>query len=108
MRVFWNLGLKPWAVVDAYCDTVLGDKALLARLRETKFDVAIVDMIYNECGLALAHHLDAALPTVGFWAFSFISGEPGEWILLVWLSCLHFYIFEVSPHLPVEHSEYQH
>ena len=78
--MFWNLGLKPWAVVDAYCDTVLGDKALLARLRETKFDVSIVDMIYNECGLALAHHLDAALPTVGFWAFSFISGEPGEWI----------------------------
>ena len=76
--MFWNLGLKPWAVVDAYCDTVLGDKALLARLRETKFDVSVVDMIYNECGLALAHNLDAALPTVGFWAFSFISGEPGE------------------------------
>ena len=33
MRVFWNLGLKPWAVVDAYCDTILGDGALLERLQ---------------------------------------------------------------------------
>ena len=78
MRVFWNLGLKPWAVVDAYCDTILGDGALHEQLRVAKFDVFIADMIYNECGLALAHHLDAELATVGFWAFSFISGEPGE------------------------------
>ena len=47
MRVFWNLGLKPWAVVDAYCDTVLGNAALLERLRATKFDVFIVDMGRN-------------------------------------------------------------
>ena len=59
-----------------YC---IATKALLEQLRAVKFDVFIADMIYNECGLALAHHLDAALPTVGFWAFSFISGEPGKW-----------------------------
>ena len=76
-RVFWNLGLQPWAVVDAYCDTILGDAALLGRLTAQKFDVFVADMIYNECALGLAHHLGADLPTVGFWAFSFASGEPG-------------------------------
>ena len=34
--------------------------------------MAIVDLMFNECGLALAHHLD--LPTVGYWAFSFAGG----------------------------------
>ena len=40
--------------------------------REEEFDFAIIDLMFNECGLALAHHL--GLPVVGYWAFSFASG----------------------------------
>ena len=54
-----------------YCRTVLAP-ATTALLAEEQFDVAIVDLMFNECGLALAHHLD--LPSVGYWAFSFASG----------------------------------
>ena len=50
LRVFWSLGLKPWAVVDAYCDTLLGDEALLAQLQGTKFDVSIVDPSKDRLG----------------------------------------------------------
>ena len=32
-------------------------KALKSWLREQKFDVAVVDLLYNECGLALANYL---------------------------------------------------
>ena len=33
----------------------------------------MVDIISNECGLALAAALK--LPVVGFWGFSFVGGE---------------------------------
>ena len=42
-------------------------------LRARQFDVALVDIISNECGLALAAALK--LPVVGFWGFSFVGGE---------------------------------
>ncbi len=32
-----------------------------------------MDLIYNECGLALAESLE--IPSVGYWAFSFSCGE---------------------------------
>ena len=37
-------------------------------LVEQKFDVALVDLVVNECGLALAYHL--GVPVVGYWAFA--------------------------------------
>ena len=36
--------------------------------------MAIVDLIYNECGLALASQ-GLKLPTMAYWAFSFAGGE---------------------------------
>ena len=45
---------------------------MIDQLKENDYDMAIVDLMYNECGLALAHHLN--LPAVGYWAFSFASG----------------------------------
>ena len=37
-------------------------------MKKEKFDVALVDLVVNECGLALAHHL--GVPVVGYWAFA--------------------------------------
>ena len=37
-------------------------------LEEEEFDVALVDLVVNECSLALAHHL--GIPAVGYWAFA--------------------------------------
>lgn len=37
-------------------------------LEMEKFDVALVDLVVNECGLALAYHL--GVPVVGYWAFA--------------------------------------
>jgi len=65
--------LNAWRVMDGYCDDLLGDSTLRNGLVSSHFDVALVDLIYNECGLALAASLD--LPSVGYWAFSFSSGE---------------------------------
>ena len=82
MEFVWSRGLgkmsivqqprNPWVVVDAYCEQLFGNADLMARLTEARFDVAVVDLIYNECGLALARNLD--LPAVGYWAFSFAGG----------------------------------
>ena len=71
-----KLAQDPWKVVRTYCDQLLGNDDLIARLRRTPFDVAVVDLIYNECGLAMASHVLAVPATVGYWAFSFSSGEP--------------------------------
>ena len=83
LDLLWNQGLaittlfrlpsNPWALVDDYCKIILGNKEFIERLRDQNFNLAIVDLVYNECGLALAHHLN--LPTVGYWAFSFSNGE---------------------------------
>ena len=64
---------NPWSIIDAYCEQLFGNEKLMAQLRGTKFDVAIVDIVYNECGLALAR--DLGLPVVGYWAFSFSGCE---------------------------------
>ena len=79
----WDRGLElftvfrlegnPWDVCKAYCEQLLGNNALRETLSDSNFDLAIVDLIYNECGLALAW--DLRLPVIGYWAFSFSSGE---------------------------------
>jgi len=59
--------------MKAQCDTLLGDSALIQSLKESEYDIAIIDILYNECGLSLLHHLK--IPSVGYWAFPFSSGE---------------------------------
>ena len=56
-----------------HCENMLGDYVGDAITKDpTPYDIAIVDLMFNECGLALAHRLGA--PAVGYWAFSFSSG----------------------------------
>jgi len=72
--IFWTVGQMISAddiLINKFCDIILDDD-LISILREEEFDFAIVDLMFNECGLALAHHL--GLPVVGYWAFSFASG----------------------------------
>lgn len=75
-----------FGLVDAHCSTLLGDSALLAALNASQFTVAVVDLIANECSLAVAHRLN--IPVVGYWGFPFQGGEvslqqwEGEKLLL--------------------------
>ena len=54
---------------NAYCSALLSNTSLHLQLNESQFDVAVVDLLHNQCGLALARHLE--LPVVGFWALPF-------------------------------------
>ncbi len=56
-KLFYYLGLKPYYMFHGFCDRLLGDQQLIDDLRDQEFNVAFVDLLYNECGLALAHHL---------------------------------------------------
>ena len=60
----WKKGLCPFSVfeggmqtVTASCNALLQNENLIDVLKKQNFSVAIVDLLYNECGLALAHHL---------------------------------------------------
>ncbi|XP_065341949.1 UDP-glucuronosyltransferase 2B4-like [Cloeon dipterum] len=80
LDVMWRDGLSPWGVpldafwtVPAHCDTLLRDVRLRRRLRQVGFHVALVDLLSNECGLALAHAL--GVPAVAYWALPATGGE---------------------------------
>ncbi|XP_042212020.1 UDP-glucuronosyltransferase 1A9-like [Homarus americanus] len=72
-RHMWQIPTDVFRLIDAHCLTLLGDVQLIRRLRRANFSLALVDIIGNECSLALAHSL--GLPVVGFWGFSFQGGE---------------------------------
>ena len=72
--IFWTTGQMIGAdeiLITRFCDLML-DQEMISRLEDDQYDLAIVDLMFNECGLALARHL--GLPVVGYWAFSFASG----------------------------------
>ena len=73
LNIFY-LPKNPWKVVTSYCHFLLSNETLKKELKDENFNVAIVDLIYNECALALANH-GLKLPTVSYWAFSFAGGE---------------------------------
>ncbi|XP_069955893.1 UDP-glucuronosyltransferase 2B1 isoform X2 [Cherax quadricarinatus] len=72
-RHLWQIPTDVFGLIDAHCITLLGDSALLRRLQRANFTLAVVDIIGNECSLALAYTLH--LPVIGFWGFSFQGGE---------------------------------
>lgn len=83
MQLIWDDGLglstilkimhEPWQLIGGYCHQLCQNTQLIQELREANFDLVIMDLVYNECGLALISHLK--LPYVGYWAFSFVNGE---------------------------------
>ena len=63
----------PVLLQSIFCENILGDYVGNSINKDpTPYDIAIVDLMFNECGLALAHRL--GIPAVGYWAFSFSSG----------------------------------
>jgi hypothetical protein len=59
-------------LATVFCSHVLGEEVAHAVTADPEpYNIAIVDLMFNECGLALAHRLQ--VPTVGYWAFSFSS-----------------------------------
>ena len=74
LSTVFKLPKNPWNLVSSYCHFILSNETLKKELEVEHFNVAIVDLIYNECGLALASHV-LKLPTMAYWAFSFSSGE---------------------------------
>lgn len=72
-RHMWQLPTDVFGLMDAHCEAILGDEGLKSRLRSANFSLALVDIIANECSLALAFDLN--LPVVGFWGFSFQGAE---------------------------------
>jgi hypothetical protein len=75
LKIIWELD-RPQIVMGAFCDQMLGNQDLINHLKSEMFDIAIVDLIYNECGLALAHHIET--PAIGFWAQSFSGWVRSE------------------------------
>ena len=57
LATIFKLPKNPWSVVQEFCHQILSNVTLHNELLNEKFDVTIVDLIYNECGLALAHHV---------------------------------------------------
>ena len=63
----------PALLQTIFCENILGDYVGNSITKDPPpYDIAIVDLMFNECGLALAHRL--GVPAVGYWAFSFSSG----------------------------------
>jgi len=78
--IIWNKADAPFTLpTDVYCVThvhckmILEDRTLFNQLKKLQFDLAIVDLIANECSLALARAL--GLPVATFWGFGFQGGE---------------------------------
>ena len=82
LEVIWSKGTNYlWTILqlvtvdkvlmEEFCSQILRP-SLVEELLDEKFDVAIIDLMFNECGLALAH--DLGVPSVGYWAFSFAFG----------------------------------
>ena len=55
--LFTALPMRGFLTVSAHCHSLLGNEALMTKLKRTSFRVAVVDILYNECSLALAHSL---------------------------------------------------
>ena len=85
--IIWNDADAPFTLptgvyymAHVHCKMVLEDRKLFNQLNASQFDLAIVDLIANECSLALARAL--GLPVAILWGFGFQGGEvmyPSNW-----------------------------
>jgi hypothetical protein len=72
-HVVTGLPFDIYCLTEAHCDTLYNNEYINKMINTSTFDLVIVDLIGNECGLALAKSLN--VPIVGFWGFSFHGGE---------------------------------
>ena len=62
-------------VFNAVCDIFLANSSYIrSHIESDRFDVVVIDVFLNECGLALANSVVKA-PVVGLWAFPCTGGE---------------------------------
>jgi len=77
-NLFWTIkkmayDSNPALLQGIHCEHVLSESVGQAITEDpAPYDIAIIDLMFNECGLALAHRLGT--PAIGYWAFSFSSG----------------------------------
>ena len=72
----WSfLSLDMFCRYRVQCETIL-DKQLFHSLKVMSFDVAIVDILSNGCGVALAKALN--LPVASFWVFGFTGFDAAS------------------------------
>ena len=60
-EILWNQGhsvrglpFDMFCLTDCHCDTLYSNRDLLNTISQSNFDLVIVDLIANECSLALA------------------------------------------------------
>jgi len=70
----YEIAPEVYPILNAQCHALLSNMELFNQLKAKKYKVAVIDLIGNECGLALLHNL--GVPAVGYWALPFASGEP--------------------------------
>lgn len=71
-NLLWSLSgtyrSVPWDIIEPVtfaCETLLANDTINIFKQMPLFDLAIVDLLFNECGLALAYHL--GLPMAAYW-----------------------------------------
>ncbi|CAG7786585.1 unnamed protein product [Allacma fusca] len=81
VELLWKSGHNPhylplnaFKMTEALCRALLENEQLLGTLRQEKFDLAIVDVISNECGLAFAYQAGIS-STIAYWALFPVNGE---------------------------------
>ena len=79
-KILWDQGhsvfglpLDIFCLTDVHCYTLHHHPELRSLLQNQTFDLVIIDLIGNECSIALAKSLQ--IPIIGFWGFPFHGGE---------------------------------
>ena len=67
---------SPWTIIKHYCHQMFNNNDLIKRLTSETFDISIVDLIYNECGLTLSKKIIKPKGgEMGYWALTLSGGE---------------------------------
>ena len=72
-RYLWNIPLDSFQFGDCLCHMLLSNKKLTSLLEDSSFTLSIIDVVGNDCGYALCHHL--GIPVVGFTGGSANNGQ---------------------------------
>ena len=56
-----TVNFDAFPALGAYCERVLNNPSLHRQLERENFDIALVDIAFNECNLALTHYLSTLM-----------------------------------------------